>query len=129
MNWSRKVGKIILVLGVLVVVTFFPGIFTVISENSDNGDKLIGSLPKSWSWSLQDVKLSVLEMGCALPFSHCEKRPYHRRILSYFLCNILSGAVCAAFFYPAYIHGYVLPLPSATFSPSIRIGLWDIIRP
>ncbi|GIY84094.1 uncharacterized protein CEXT_258851 [Caerostris extrusa] len=109
---------------------FFPGIVSIIKETYNDGEKIKIEDPstRQWFWTLEDLKKSVLEAACGLPFSKCEFRPYHRRALSYLLINTLSCLICTALFYPLYITGYILPLPSISLSPLVRIGQWNVLQ-
>ncbi|XP_055931631.1 uncharacterized protein LOC129961998 [Argiope bruennichi] len=113
----------------MVGIIFFPGIVSTIKETFDDEEIALLTDPRSrqWIWTVEDIKRSVLEAGCGLPFSNCEMRPYHRRVLSYILINGLSCLICTALFYPLYKAGLILPLPSVSFSPLVRIGQWEIL--
>ncbi|GFT10922.1 uncharacterized protein NPIL_450802 [Nephila pilipes] len=89
-----------------MTVVFFPGIVSTINdtfekENEENETEDLRA--KQWLWTLEDFRRSLLEAGCGLPFSHCEWRPYHRRILSYILINSFTCSMCTAIFYPLYL--------------------------
>ncbi|GBN88765.1 hypothetical protein AVEN_66709-1 [Araneus ventricosus] len=91
-------------------IIFFPGIVSTIKDTFDDEETALLTDPRSrqWVWTRDDLRRSVLEAGCGLPFSNCAERPYHRRALSYILINGLSCVISTAIFYPLYMAGKML---------------------
>ncbi|XP_042905806.1 uncharacterized protein [Parasteatoda tepidariorum] len=119
MNYIEGSKRIIFYLLILVSFICLPGIISTVGNEHSF---LKGNYSEHWLWNFEDFQLSFIEAGCSLPFSNCEYRPFHRRILSYIIVNALTCFICALIYYPGYVAGQILPLPQINIQTFVRIG-------